>query len=127
MHDHQKEFVASNVYSLAQVQFLNDFTAMGVYLNEKMIGFAMYGIDPDDHNFWIYRLMIDQSFQGQGLGYQATLAVIADIKSRNHRQITCIMIGYQPDNDGARFTYKKAGFVEQEMAPWGEQLAKYDL
>ncbi len=37
------------------------------------------------------------------------------------------MIGYQPDNDGARFTYKKAGFVEQEMAPWGEQLAKYDL
>ena len=100
---------------------------MGVYFNEKLVGFAMYGIDPDDQNYWIYRLMIDHSFQGQGLGYQAILAIIEELRSRDQNQHECIMIGYQPDNDGARFTYKKAGFVEQGMASWGEQLAKYDL
>ena len=30
-----------------------------------MIGFTMFGIDPDDKNYWIYRLMIDEEFQGK--------------------------------------------------------------
>lgn len=28
----------------------------------------MFGIDSDDNNFWIYRLMIDKEYQGKGLG-----------------------------------------------------------
>ncbi len=55
-------------------------------------------------NYCSYGLMIDHCVQGQGLGYQAILAIIADLKSKKQSQITCIMIGYQPDNDGARFT-----------------------
>jgi diamine N-acetyltransferase len=54
--EEQKAFVASNLYSIAEVQFLEDFFVKGVYLDDKMIGFTMYGIDPDDHNYWIYRL-----------------------------------------------------------------------
>lgn len=125
--DSQKRFVASNLYSIAEVQFLNDFVAKGIFLNDQMIGFAMYGIDPDDHNFWIYRLMIDEHFQGQGFGVQSIQLVIEEIRKENTGNIPFIMIGYHPENLGAKFTYKKAGFVETEMAPWGEQLAKYDL
>ncbi|WP_240620207.1 GNAT family N-acetyltransferase [Peribacillus acanthi] len=125
--EEQKTFMASNLYSIAEVQFLNDFQAMGVYHGEEMIGFTMFGIDPDDGNYWIYRLMVDEKFQGNGFGAQAVKKVIEYIKTNNESQIPFIMIGYQPNNQGARMTYKKAGFKETEVAPWGEQLATYPL
>lgn len=123
----QKPFVASNLYSIAEVQFLDDFHAMGIYLDDKMVGFTMFGIDPDDNNYWIYRLMIDEGYQGRGLGVESVLKVIEAIQGMNRANIPLIMIGYQPNNKGAQATYKKAGFVETEIAPWGEQLAKYML
>ncbi|HEY4554143.1 MAG TPA: GNAT family N-acetyltransferase, partial [Bacillaceae bacterium] len=81
----QRQFVASNLYSVAQVQFLDDFQAMGLYEKKDgpMVGFAMYGIDPDDRNFWIYRHMIDQKHQGKGLGSAALQCILEDIRSRN--------------------------------------------
>lgn len=123
--EEQKSFMASNLYSIAEVQFMNNFQTMGVYDSEEMIGFTMFGIDPDDGNYWIYRLMIDEKFQGNGLGTEAVRKVIEFIKSINVTKIPCIMIGYNPGNKGAQATYKKAGFVETEVAPWGEQLATY--
>ncbi|HFK1549292.1 MULTISPECIES: GNAT family N-acetyltransferase [Bacillus] len=123
----QQAFIASNLYSIAEVQFLDNFYAKGIYLDEKMIGFTMFGIDSDDNNYWIYRLMIDEKFQGKGIGKQAIYLVIDEIKRNNHTNISLIMIGYAPENLTAKFVYKKAGFIETELSPWGEQLAKYPL
>ncbi|MEB9613410.1 GNAT family N-acetyltransferase [Bacillus cereus] len=123
----QQTFIASNLYSIAEVQFLDNFYANGIYLDEKMIGFTMFGIDPDDNNYWIYRLMIDEKFQGQGIGKQAIHLVIDEIRSNNNANISIIMIGYAPENLTAKFVYKKAGFIEIELSSWGEQLAKYSL
>jgi diamine N-acetyltransferase len=125
--EEQKRFMASNLFSIAELQFLENFRASGVYYGEKMAGFAMYGIDPDDHNFWIYRLMVDQAYQGKGLGVAAVKLIVEEIKRKNIDGKPCIMIGYHPDNEGARHTYKKAGFAETEIAPWGEQLAAFNL
>lgn len=61
----QQTLIASNLYSIAEVQFLDDFYAKGIYLDETMIGFTMFGIDSDDNNYWIYRLMIDKNFKGK--------------------------------------------------------------
>lgn len=127
VNEDQKKFMASNLYSIAEVQFLENFEAKGIYYEGTMAGFAMYGIDPDDQNYWIYRLMVDQDFQGKGFGTAAINLIVEDIKQRNDTGIPLIMIGYHPENEGARYTYKKAGFVETEMAPWGEQLAEYKL
>jgi diamine N-acetyltransferase len=125
--DEQKRFVASNLYSIAEVQFLANFKAVGVFYEGKMAGFAMYGIDPDDNNFWIYRLMVDKAYQGNGIGASAINLIVKEIKTNNSTGIPFIMIGYHPENEGARYTYEKAGFVETELAPWGEQLATYNL
>ncbi|MFV8521183.1 GNAT family N-acetyltransferase [Bacillus sp. SBS7] len=125
--EEQQTFIASNLYSIAEVQFLDNFYAKGIYLDEKMIGFTMFGIDPDDNNYWIYRLMIDKRFQGKGIGKQAIYLVIDEIKRNNHTNISLIMIGYAPENLTAKFVYKKAGFIETDLSPWGEQLAKYPL
>ncbi|MDD0820647.1 N-acetyltransferase [Bacillus cereus] len=124
--EEQQTFIASNLYSIAEVQFLDNFYANGIYLDEKMIGFTMFGIDPDDNNYWIYRLMIDEKFQGQGMGKQAIHLVIDEIRNNNANS-SIIMIGYAPENLTAKFVYKKAGFIETELSSWGEQLAKYSL
>lgn len=63
--EEQKRFITSNLYSIAEVQFLENFQAKGVYSGNRMAGFGMYGIDPDDNNDWIYRLMVDQEFSGE--------------------------------------------------------------
>lgn len=125
--DEQKHFMASNLYSIAEVQFLVQFSASGIYEGNQMIGFAMYGIDQDDNNYWVYRLMVDQACQGRGIGAAAVKLIIEEIKRENTDRIPTIMIGYHPENEGARKTYKNAGFVETEIAPWGEQLAAFKL
>ena len=123
----QQTLIASNLYSIAEVQFLDNFYAKGIYLDEKMIGFTMFGIDSDDNNYWIYRLMIDKKFQGKGIGKQAIHLVIDEIRRNNNANISIIMIGYAPENFTAKFLYKKVGFIETELSSWGEQLAKYSL
>ena len=125
--EEQKHFIVSNLYSIAEVQFLENFKASGIHFEGKMAGFAMYGIDPEDNNFWIYRLMVDQAYQGKGIGATAANLIVEEIKKNNSTGIPFIMIGYHPENQGARYTYKKTGFVETEVAPWGEQLASFNL
>jgi diamine N-acetyltransferase len=48
----QQGFIASNLYSIAEVQFLENFEAFAIYKEETVIGFIMFGIDPDDNNYW---------------------------------------------------------------------------
>lgn len=126
VNEDQKRFIATNLYSIAQVQFLDNFYVKGVYNSETMIGFTMYGIDKDDKNYWIYRLMIDKNYQGNGYGLKAIKLVIEEIKRENNDR-PFILIGYHPNNGAARKVYKKAGFIEISIAPWGEQLAKFNL
>ncbi|MFJ7726184.1 GNAT family N-acetyltransferase [Neobacillus sp. NPDC097160] len=65
---HQKSYIASNVYSLAESKFEPSFVPMGIYLDNRMIGFLMYGKDPEDGTYWIIRFMVDQTQQGNGYG-----------------------------------------------------------
>jgi diamine N-acetyltransferase len=128
--EEQKSFMASNLYSIAEVQFLENFKVRGIYLGESMIGFTMFGVDPDDQNFWIYRFMIDEKYQGKGLSVPAIKLVIEEIKHIKHinsDKLPVIMIGYNQQNLAAKYAYQKAGFMETEIAPWGEQLALFTL
>jgi diamine N-acetyltransferase len=71
VREDQANFVASNAFSLAQLNFLENFYAKGIYYGEEMVGFTLYGIDEDDHEYWIYRMMIDEKHQGKGYGKEA--------------------------------------------------------
>lgn len=124
--EEQRGFMASNLYSIAESKFLPGFVIKAIYIDEDIVGFAMYGLDPDDGNYWIYRFMIDERFQRHGFGVQSMQLIIDDIRSREDRT-DVIMLGYQPNNENARKLYAKVGFVEEGIAPWGEMLAKYSF
>lgn len=122
----QVNFVASNAVSLAQLNFLENFHAKGVYNGEEMIGFALYGIDEDDHEYWMYRMMIDQKHQGKGYGKEAIRLVIEDIKAMKEERHQTITLSYEPENEHAKRIYEKMGFKEVEgFVISGEQVARY--
>ncbi|WP_419393205.1 GNAT family N-acetyltransferase [Cytobacillus praedii] len=112
VREDQEKFVASNAVSLAQLNFLNDFHAKGIYLGVEMIGFALYGMDEDDHEYWIYRMMIDQKHQGKGYGKEAIKLVIDDIKMIKEDRHKTITLSYEPTNEHAKRVYEKVGFKE---------------
>ncbi|MFE0556974.1 GNAT family N-acetyltransferase [Paenibacillus lautus] len=124
----QEGFIASNLYSIAQFQFLEHFEAMAIYDEQTMVGFALYGLDSDDGNYWIYRLMIDGNFQGKGYGKEALRRIVEEIRNK-HERTDVLMISFDPKNERARQLYVKAGFEEIGVMPWsdGESVAKLML
>lgn len=126
VREDQVNFVASNAVSLAQLNFLENFYAKGIYLNDEMIGFTLYGIDEDDHEYWIYRMMIDQKHQGKGYGTQALKLVIEDIKVIKGSSQRTITLSYEPTNKHAKHIYEKMGFQEIDgLIVGGEQVARF--
>ena len=120
----QERLIASNLYSIAEAQFLSGFSSMAIYQEASMIGYTLFGVDSDDQNYWIYRLMIDQQYQGIGYGALAVQVILNQIQNRTDCTAFCL-IGYHPDNGAAKRVYEKAGFVEEGLAPRGEMIAKY--
>lgn len=80
----------------------------------------MYALDRDDGNWWIYRLMIDERYQGRGYGRAALEQVIARI--RQEPGCDKIIVSIKPDNTVARTLYRSVGFVETGQQIGGEDV-----
>ncbi|MEH7123418.1 GNAT family N-acetyltransferase [Bacillus sp. JJ1773] len=126
VREDQIKFVASNAVSLAQLNFLENFHAKGIFYGEEMIGFTLYGIDEDDHEYWIYRIMIDQNHQGKGYGKKAIQLVIDDIRNMKEDRHQTITLSYEPTNEHAKRVYEKVGFQEIDGLMIGdEQVSRF--
>jgi diamine N-acetyltransferase len=126
VREDQVNFIASNAVSLAQLNFLENFHAKGIFNDEEMVGFTLFGIDEDDHEYWIYRMMIDQKHQGKGYGKQAVKLVIDDIRLMKDERHHTITLSYEPANEHAKRIYEKMGFQEVEgLIIDGEQVARF--
>ena len=124
--ENQKNFVASNAISLAQLNFLENFHANAVYSGETMVGFTLFGLDEEDQQYWIYRLMIDEKYQGKGYGKQAVALIMEAIREMKEPHHQVIHISYEPENIVAKQVYEKAGFEEIEgLFSGDEQIARY--
>lgn len=125
VREDQVDFVAPNVWSIAESHFYPWTRPRAIYDGATMVGFLVYGRDPEDDEYWLYRFMIDQRYQGRGHGARALRALIAEIRRQpgSHG----ISVGYQPDNAVAERLYFHAGFKPAGMASWGERLARLEF
>jgi diamine N-acetyltransferase len=129
VRDDQKSFVASNLYSIAEMQFGFedeghwDAYAFGAYEGETPVGFLMYCYNFDHSRFqsFVMRLMIDQNFQGKGFGREIMQQAMEIFRAEE--RIKNAGISYEPDNDPARKLYASFGFVETGEIVDGEMLA----
>lgn len=129
----QTHFVASNVYSIAEAQFGDEYEGhwdlfpYGIYDDNTPVGFLMYGLNfehPKQQAF-IIRLMVDEQYQGKGhgrFGMQKMLEIF-----RADGRIKIVGISYEPENEGARKLYASLGFEETGEMIEGETVAVLKL
>ena len=120
--EEQKNFVATNVFSLAQAKAFPECIPFAIYNDEDLVGFIMYCMDTDDHEYWIYRLMIDHKYQGKGYGKAAMDKLIDMIKEDTSHHV--IYLSFEPENIGAKQLYEKLGFKPDGRVIDGEIVYK---
>jgi len=118
VRDDQKHFVASNVYSIAQAQFGDEYEGhwelqpFGIYEGDTPVGFLMYALNfshPREQAY-IQRLMVEEKFQGKGYG-KFGMEWMLELFRADER-IKKVSISYEPENEGARKLYASLGFAE---------------
>ncbi len=106
----QREFVAEPCYYLALCCYGNDWHPLAICLEEQVVGFMMWAIDPADESCWLGGILIDQELQRHGYGRQAVQAAITMLREEfGHRDFA---LSYQPANLVAKTLYSKLGFIE---------------
>lgn len=109
----QDNFVAPNVFSIAQSKFYTSWKPTAIFNEEEMVGFLMYGdydLNEGDGTIWIIRLMVDVNFQKKGFGREAMLKLIDHIKN-NYAQKE-LFVSFVPENISAKNLYESLGFKD---------------
>lgn len=69
--EHQKNYVASNMYSLVQASYEDGLYPLGIFNEDEMIGFLLYDYDEELNGWSFSRFMIDIKYQNKGFGRKA--------------------------------------------------------
>ena len=107
--EHQKNYVASNMYSLVQASYEDGLYPLGIFNEDEMIGFLLYDYDEELNGWSFSRFMIDIKYQNKGFGRKALEKFLEYFQSKfpNKSLYTSVEI----DNDIAIKLYQKYGFV----------------
>lgn len=121
----QREFVASNTYSLAQAAYEPDTYPFGIYLDGEMVGFIMYDYDSELNVWEMCRLMVDEKHQGKGIGRQAVQKLLEHVTGK-HGHIM-FYTSAEPENTAAIGLYEKLGFRKNGRIVYDEVMMGIQL
>ena len=109
----QADFVAPNVYSVAEAHVEPTWTPLAIYAGDDLVGFTLFGRDDETGRWWLMRYMIGAKHQGKGYG-TAALRMVIDLMVERHG-CSEIFLDYSAGNVVAERLYARMGF-----APTGE-------
>src|SRR5688500_11457148 len=122
----QRGFVAPNVRSIAESKIYPYLTPQAIYAGDDLVGFALYGRDPETGSYWIVRLMIDAALQGKGFGKAAMLALLDRL--RLMPECSEVFLSFVPDNVSAARLYERIGFERTgETDESGEIIMRFPM
>lgn len=119
VEEHQEDYVASNMWSLVEAAYNENYVVRGIYLSDKPVGFFMW-VKENHHKIAIWRFMIDKEHQHKGLGRNALRLALNEIKQ--NKDINEIEICYNPLNPVAKTFYGSFGFEEIGMDKNGDDM-----
>ena len=133
VREDQRHFVASNVFSIAQAQFGDNYEGhwdlhpFGIYEVDEPVGFLMFGYNFEHPRYqaFILRLMVDEKFQKKGYGRFGMEKMLEIF--RTDARIYAAGISYEPENEVACKLYARLGFVETGRIIEGEAEALIKL
>jgi diamine N-acetyltransferase len=127
----QQGFVASNAVSLSEALFSDEAWYRAIYDDEDLVGFVMLSDEsikkapPPEPNIGLWRLMVDQQYQGRGIGRQAMHLVLEYVRSRPG--VHYFYTSYVAEPGGPGPFYLGLGFEPNGEVEDGEVVVIYPL
>jgi diamine N-acetyltransferase len=110
LHESQKDYLASNLATIAESKFEPHYVLRAITLEGKIIGMLAYCPEVDEPIeglYWLFRIMLDCRYQGRGYGKQAIIKAVEEMKVIGATRIHTMC---KPENLGAKKTYLDLGF-----------------
>ena len=136
----QKSYIATNTVSLLEAYATQNenerVETFAVYEKDILVGFIMINFNVFNwdgaprvarNNYCIWRFMIDQRYQGKGLGKKALNKLIDYIRTKPLGEGEKIYLSYVPGNEWAEKLYKEVGFVPNGEKDGEEIVLVLDL
>ena len=121
----QQHFVASNAVSLAQAHFYSSAWYRAIYAGETAVGFLMLSDEPAKPEYFLWRLMVGEQFQGMGFGRCAIDALLDYVKTRPGATELLVSHGQGDGNPGP--FYQRFGFEYTGQELEGELVMRLPL
>lgn len=123
----QEGFIETTEKCLEESNELELWRPVGIYNEDELVGFAMYGLfEDEDGRVWLDRFMIGDKYQGNGYGKVGIKVLI----KRLSKEYKCkeIFLSVYDNNPKAINLYKKLGFkFNGELDINGERVMSVDL
>ena len=122
--DERARFVAPNVRSLADAWLYRkneDVFPMAIYWDKKVVGFLLLEIDKDEAEYFIWRIMIGQQYQGRGYGRKALEVLIKE--AQMDRACSHITADYVVGNEKMKHLLTSLGFQETGFIEENNEVA----
>jgi diamine N-acetyltransferase len=123
---HQEQFVASNAVSITEAHFNPEVAWFrAIYAGDVPVGFLMLEDNVAQQEYFLWRFMIAEPYQGRGHGRKALELFFAHVKTRpgaNAVETSCV-----PAQGGPGPFYEKMGFVYTGKEENGELVMRREL
>lgn len=120
----QEGFIETTSQCLEEASELPLWKPVGIYAENELIGFAMYGLWKNEGingRVWLDRFLIDEKHQGKGYGKSALPLLINRIFDEYHCDE--IFLSLYDNNLQAMLLYQKLGFaLTGEVDVHGEKI-----
>jgi diamine N-acetyltransferase len=122
----QRRMVVPNDVSIAEAYFHREEAWFrGIYAGDEPVGFVMLYDSPAEGVYFLWRLMIDERFQGRGYGRRALELLVDYVRARpNAKELG---VSYHKGAGSPEGFYRKLGFVETGEMEGDEHVARLAL
>lgn len=121
----QRGFVAPNAVSFAEALFEPKAWYRAIVADGEPVGFVMLSVDPETPEYYLWRLMIGEGFQGRGYG-RAAMALIVD-HVRGLPNASELLVSWVPEPGGPQPFYLGLGFELTGETDGDEVVARLRL
>jgi ribosomal-protein-alanine N-acetyltransferase len=118
----QVKWVAPIGNYLALCRYSGVWNPIAIEADGAIVGFLMWGRDPDDLSYWLGGVVVDRSQQRKGYGRAALEAAITMLRSKPGCDV--IALSYRPENVVAARLYASLGFAETGETEGDELVAR---
>jgi diamine N-acetyltransferase len=121
----QRGFVAPNAVSFAEAMFEPKAWFRAVVADDIPVGFVMLSVDTVEPEYYLWRFMIDQRYQGRGYGRAAVQQVIEHVRTLPNAAE--LLVSWVPEAGGPEPFYRGLGFEPTGEVDEGEVVARLRL